>query len=455
MNSTASLVDVLVPIAALAALILLEMPIAFALGLSGCIGLALNGGVAFVTSTLGTIPYDTVGQYSFIIIPLFILMGTLVANSGMLSDIFDVVQRRVGRVPGGVAVATVISCTFFGGITGSSVADAATFGRLSIAEMSRRGYERGYAASVVASASTVAVLIPPSITLVVYAVLTQQSVNQLLLAGLLPGLVTVVAYTTTVIYSGLRHPEFRGERGVAFAGSRLRPWYVRYYGGGVAVLLFLVVVGGIYSGLYTATEASASGAMAALITSSGFVMLSRSRAGIRSDLPSAGQVIFRSLRDAASLAGMVFALLIGAALFTQYLVLDQVPASIAHWATGLPLPNKAIIAVLLVGLVPLGMVMEGLSMLLVVAPIVYPIVTSLGFSGIWFGVLMVKIIEIGLIAPPLGLNVFAVASMVPDLSPGAVFRRIPRFLLAELGVVAVVFAFPAVATVIPNASGVH
>jgi C4-dicarboxylate transporter, DctM subunit len=446
--------SVVLPAAALIALIAVETPVAFALGLAGAFGLVLNGGFSFATATLGTIPYDTVANYDYVIIPMFILMGTFIANSGMLKEIFDALQRRVARIPGGVAVATIISCTFFGGITGSSVADAATFGRLSIREMNTRGYEIGYAGSVVASASTVAVLIPPSITLIIYAVLTQQSVNQLILAGLLPGAITVCAYIATVFIAARRSAERRESHSVLEAGSASkrgrREIVMQAYGIGTTVVLFAVVVGGIYAGIYTSTEAGAAGAVAALIMSLGYLALAKQSGRERITVPS---FFSKALKEAASLSGMVFALLIGAAIFTEFLVLAQVPTTVAQWVTGLPIPSHLVVALLLVVLIPFGMVMEGLSLLLVVAPIVYPIIISLGYNGIWFGVLLVQIIEIGLIAPPLGLNVYAVSGMIPGMSPTSVFRRIPRFILAQIAVMVIVFIFPQITTLIPHLSG--
>jgi C4-dicarboxylate transporter, DctM subunit len=447
--------SVVLPLAVLIALIAVETPIAFALGLAGALGLFLNGGFAFATATLGTIPYDTVANYDYVIIPMFILMGTFIANSGMLKEIFDALQRRVARIPGGVAVATIISCTFFGGITGSSVADAATFGRLSIGEMNRRGYEIGYAGSVVASASTVAVLIPPSITLIIYAVLTQQSVNQLILAGLLPGAITVCAYIVTVLIAARRSSERRESHAVPDASGSAsahgwRETVMQAYGIGTVLLLFIVVVGGIYAGIYTSTEAGATGALAALVLSLGYLALARRNGRERIAVP---RFFGRALKEAASLSGMIFALLIGAAIFTDFLVLAQVPTTVAKWVTSLPIPSHLVVALLLLVLIPFGMVMEGLSLLLVVAPIVYPIITALGYNGIWFGVLLVQIIEIGLIAPPLGLNVYAVSGMVPGMSPTSVFRRIPRFILAQMAVMVVVFVVPQVTTLIPHLSG--
>lgn len=447
--------SVVLPIVILLVLILMEVPIAFALAGAGAIGLLLRGGFNFATVTLGTVPYNITVEYALIIIPMFVLMGTLIANSGMLNAMFDLAQRAVGRFPGGLAISTIIACTFFGGITGSSVADAATFGRLSVSEMSARGYERGYAAAVVASASTVAVLIPPSITLVIYGILTQLSVNRLLLSGILPGLITAAAYTTTVIVLARRREgcrEYQLER-MASNERRTPIGLVHHYFGALAAAgLFVIVIGGIYSGVYTATEAGAAGATAALLFSLAYLAVARLAGAAAVPLT---QFASKALREAASLTGMVFALLIGAAIFTQFLVLARVPDTLARWVTEAHLPPRLVLAILLLIMIPLGMVMEGLSLLLVVVPIVFPVVISLGFDGVWFGVLMVKIIEIGLIAPPLGLNVYAVSGLVPGLRSGDVFRRIPPFILAEFAVMLIIFFFPEITSLIPDLSGAH
>jgi C4-dicarboxylate transporter DctM subunit len=443
---------ILLPVILLITLLAFQVPVALSLGATGVVGILLQGDLGKTTSTLASLPYSSTAVFTLTLVPMFILMGLLVSNAGLLTGIFDVAERLTRRLPGGLAVATVGACAFFGGISGSSVADAATIGRLSIGEMSRRRYEVAYSAAVVAASGTLAILIPPSIVLVLYGILSGESIGAMLLAGLIPGILTAIVYMAIVITQALRHEDrggaaFRERKRADLETSRpLSDVRTRVFGVTTGFVLFIVVVGGLYTGIFTSTEAGGVGALAALILTILFFMTGRQPGRVS----AAANAVSNSLREAASLTAMVFALLIGGGLFSYFLVLARVPNNVSAFIVESGIPPVLIVILLLLILLPLGMIIDGLSMLLIITPIAYPIVTELGYDGIWFGILLVKMIEIGLLTPPVGLNVFVVAGLHPDLQVEKVFRRVGIFVVAELIIVAVLFIFPAIVTFLPN-----
>lgn len=455
----AGAIELIIPLGGLLLLMVSRVPVAFALGVSGVVGIFLLQGFEVATSTLAAVPYGTAATYALTLVPMFLLMGLFVSHSGLLDEIFNVAQRLTGRLPGGLGLSAITACTIFGGISGASVADAATLGRLSIREMGKRGYEEAYAAGIVAAAGTIATLIPPSIALVVYGIVTQESVGRLLLAGIIPGLLSAVVYMVVVVNAARSDRTGRGgvqpsasgvedtqdEVGPAFAARGLA-------GAGTAVALFVIVIGGLYSGVFTATEAGAVGAFAALVFSGGYVLLRRFRGSVR---PGFARTFFAgSLKEAAAITSMVFALIVGAALFTDYLVIAGIPTAASRWLLGLPIPPLLVVGIFLLAMVPLGMLIDGLSMLLIVTPLAYPIVSELGFDGVWFGILLIKMIEVGLITPPVGLNVYVVSGLFDTLRVEDVFRRVLPFLAADFVIVLILFFWPDVVTFLPDLSQV-
>jgi C4-dicarboxylate transporter DctM subunit len=438
------------PLLILLLLIAAQVPVAFALGAAGLVGIFGIVGPETAENVLSSVPYGTVAVYSLSLIPMFIVMGLLLSHSGMLDGMFNIAQRATHRLPGGLGMGTVAAATFMGGISGSSVADAATLGRLSINEMSKRGYDKAYAAAIVAAANTVAVLIPPSIVLVLYGVVAGESIGKLLLAGIVPGIITSVVYASMIYWLSRGRPD-RGGRLPSADGTPSKPAPVQladWLGFAAGGLLFAIVVGGLYFGVFTATEAGAVGAFAAFSFSTLFIAtrpqphrLRRLRSGLGG-----------AFQEAGSLTAMLFALIVGAALFTQFLVLARVPSRVSDAILALDVSPGLIVILLLLALIPLGMLIDGLSILLIVTPLAYPIVTELGYSGIWFGILLVKMTEIGLLTPPVGLNVFVVSGLFPDLRVEQVFRRIWPFVLAELLTVALFFLFPDIVLFLPELS---
>lgn len=440
----------LIAVAALIGLLALKVPVAFSLTGAGLFGILLLDGLGGAGTTASSIVFSSTAAYSLSLIPMFILMGLFISHSGLLSGIFDVAQRLTRRLPGGLGLATVGASAFLGGISGSSVADAATIGRVSINEMSRRGYDRSWAAATVAATSTIAILIPPSIVLVIYGTLTRESIGALLLAGIIPGILTIVAYATIVVLYGLRHPEQRRSDGpgtltadrVAASTDRR----TQIFGVASGLVLFAIIVGGIYEGIVTATEAGALGAVVALVLASTYTMTSREPRRLH----RTGATLAGALREGGALTAMIFALLVGAAVFSHFLVLANVPRSITSWVLGLDVPPSLVVVLFLVALIPMGMIIDGLSMLLIMAPLAYPVITELGFDGIWFGILMVKLIEIGLLTPPVGLNVFTVAGLFPDLRAESIFVKVLPYVLADIAVCALLFGIPELVTWLPG-----
>jgi tripartite ATP-independent transporter DctM subunit len=452
-------INVIVPIVALFGLLACGVPVGFSLGLSGGLGLIMVRGYDAATSTLSSVPLSTSASFELTAIPMFMLMGIVVSHAGMLDSLFYLAQRVTRRLPGGLAIASVGAAAIFGGISGSSAADAATIGRVSISQMSSRGYDKPYAAAVVASAATVDILIPPSIVLVIFGIVTSESVGSLLLAGIIPGIVTALVYMIVIFTLARSGRPGMGGRPPAGSGSEATssadqtdapPVGETVYCAVAGAAIFLVVVGGIYTGWVTATESASFGAAVSVVLSVIFLVVFRRGGGT-----GISAAMRETFAEAASLTSMVLLLVIGASIFAQYLILAGIPRTIAETVGGWQVWPPLVVMMFLLVLIPIGMFIDGLSIMLIVVPLAYPIVTDLGFDGIWFAILFVKMIEIALLTPPVGLNVYVVAGLFPDLSAESIFRRIVPFLAAELAVVVLLFSFPAITTWLPSIASVQ
>lgn len=430
---------VLIAVAVLVVLLLAETPVAFALAISGLAGIVLLQGTGVALSVLAATPFTATAKYGLVIVPMFVLMGLLILHAGISTDIFTLASKVVGaRVPGGLAVATVLACALFAAVTGSSVATVATIGRISIKEMVRHGYSPAFAAGVVGAAGTLGILIPPSIVLVIYGILTGESIGLLLLAGIFPGVVSAILYAVFIVVRAKVRDE-----GTVPAGGVERGLSVRQGVSTVAsvALIFTIVVGGIYSGVFTATEAGAAGAFAALL----LMCVKRARRPRELWVGMRG-----ALQETASLTSMIFLLLLGGGIFSYFLVSSRTPATFTAFVLDLSAPGWLVVVLILAAMIPLGMILDGLSILLITVPLAYPIVTGLGYDGIWFGILVIKMIEIGLITPPLGVNVYVVAGVSDDVTVEQAFRGIGPFMLVDLVTVAVFFAFPGIVMWLPE-----
>ncbi|MGE3288614.1 MAG: TRAP transporter large permease [Pseudonocardia sp.] len=456
---------VVIVVVAFLGLILLDVPVGLGLLFAGLLGIALLDGFARASTVLATTPYSAVAKYGLFVVPMYVLLGALVSHAGIGAGLYRVINRRVRHLPGGLAASAVLATAAFSGISGSSAADVASFGRVSVTEMSRHGYPRPEAAAVVAAAGAVAMLIPPSIVVVIYGIMAQESIGALILASVVPGVLSALALAAfVVVRAGVRGrrrvaasasaprlgtrvttgPPVAGEVAVDLHGSDA----ARAPGDLAAILsagvLFTIVVGGLYSGIFTATEAGAVAALTALVIA---LASRRSRAG-----RSFTSVLRSALWETANVTSMIFLLLVAGAVLGYFVASSGLAHDIARWAVGLPVGPLAVVAALLLIMIPLGMCLDGLSVLLLTVPIVTPVVDALGYDGVWFGILMVKMIEIGLLTPPVGINVFIISGIVA-IPAEQVFRRIFPFVALDLALTALFFAVPDLVMWLPRLAG--
>jgi tripartite ATP-independent transporter DctM subunit len=414
-------------------LILFQTPIATALGLVGFGGYVLLSGFTPALSMVATVTRDSTLVYTLIVLPLFVLMGNLVAGAGISQDLFRAAQAFIGRRRGGLAMATVVACGGFGAICGSSIATAATMGRVAIPAMRQLGYSDSLSAAAVAAGGTLGILIPPSIIMVVYGIATQTHIGMLFAAGIVPGLIAIAGYVLAVKWSVWRHPEIApvaDEAQKPDTGKLLRSlWPV--------AVIFGVVMGGIYGGIFTSIEASGIGASAAMLF-----------AVTHHELDS--RKIYAILVDTAKTSAMMFAIVLGAALFGEFVNQTGVHESLLAVVKGSGLPPFGIILLLIVIYILLGSVLESLSMILLTVPIFFPIIMALGYDPVWFGILIVVVVEIGLIHPPIGVNLFVIRSVMPDIPMMTIVRGVVPFIVADLLRILLIAAVPSLSLWLPK-----
>jgi tripartite ATP-independent transporter DctM subunit len=372
----------------------------------------------------------TVTDYNLSLIPMFILMGVFATASGMSRELFRAGHAWLGRFKGGLALATIGACGGFAAICGSSVATAATMSNIALPEMRRFGYRDDLATGVIAAGGTLGILIPPSVVLAVYAFITEQDVGRLFIAGIVPGLLALVMYMATV----------RLAYGRSLPAGEPIAWRERLAslrGVWAVALLFVAIIGGIYLGLVTPTEAAAAGAFLTCL-----IGVARRRLD--------GPAIMACLVEALRTSVAIFTILIGALLFGYFLAITQTPQKITGLLVALDLGSYGTLALILALFVLLGCVLDAMAMIILLVPIVFPVVQTLGFDPIWFGVIVVMTVEVGLITPPVGMNVFVINSIVPDVSLIAIFRGVAPFILTDLVRLALLVAFPWLVLFLPR-----
>ncbi|MBL8661968.1 MAG: TRAP transporter large permease subunit [Candidatus Odyssella sp.] len=416
------------------ALLMLQVPLAVAMGLTGLAAVsAVHGSPAPGLFTLATNSADLLASLDLATIPLFVMMGGFAAAAGVSGDIYRLAHAALGRFRGGLALATIGACAGFGAITGSSVANAATMGRVSLPEMRQRGYSIELATGSVAAGGTLGMLIPPSSVMIIFAVLASASIGKMYIAAMLPALIAVALYLLVVVAVTRLRPaaapagEWVGARALALAA--LRSWTV--------VALFGLVIGGIYVGVFTATEAAAVGAGAAFL-------FAVARGGLR------GGGFWRVLDETAASAGMLYLVTIGASAFGFFIGFVRLPNDIVGFVQGLDMAPALVLVLILLFYVFLGCFMDPFTMLFVTLPIVLPIVTGFGYDVIWWGILTVTVIEIGMLTPPVGLNVFVIKSVVPDVPLSRVFAGVMPFVAVDAVRLAILFAVPALVLWLPG-----
>ena len=428
------------------ALLAIRLHVALSLMAAAFVGVLMLRGTGAGLSTVANQPFSTAADYSLTIIPLFIVMGVFAVRAGLAQAGFDLASAAMRRMPGGPALASLAGSGLFAAVTGSSVATVATMARVSTDAIVRAGYGIRLAAGVVCAGGTLGVLIPPSIVLVLYGVVTEESIGQLLIAGIGPGLLTIALYALTivllVIWQRRRTPSADISAAVDQPATPEHPPRLDIIGFLYLVVIFAVSIGTIYFGIATPTEAASFGALAALLA-----LLLRNRP------PAWLREIGGSLQEAVGLTAMTFLLMVGAGVFTYVLALSGASTSLVSAVTGADLPPYLVLVLCLAALLPLGMFLDGISMILIAAPLLHPILIGYGFDGIWIGVLIVKVAEMALVTPPVGMNAFVYSGAVREAGLGRVFRGIAPFIVADLVVVALLIAFPSIVTFLPSMSG--
>lgn len=451
-----TVVTLVVVLAVFLGLLAIRLHVGLSLMAAGGLGIVLLLSTDAAISTVSNQPYSTSASYTLTVIPLFILMGVFAVNARLAEAGFDAASRVLRRVPGGAALASLSGSGLFAAVTGSSVATVATMARVSTDAIVKAGYGLKVAAGIVCAGGTLGVLIPPSIVLVLYAVVTDVSIGPMLLAGIGPGLLTILAYAVTVvILVSLRQrraaraaipagADSPGQSGRTPAEGESEPAMpVRFDIMGLLFLgvIFLVSIGSIYMGVATPTEAASFGALAALI-----ILLIRTRP------PKWLSAVKNSLTEAVGLTAMTFLLMVGAGVFTYFLAFSGVSRALVSTVVEADLSPYVVLICCLLLLLPLGMFLDGVSMILIAAPLLHPILTSYGFEEIWVGILVVKVAEMALITPPVGMNAFVYSGTVPEAGLGRIFKGILPFIVADLVVVALLIMVPGIVTFLPDLS---
>jgi C4-dicarboxylate transporter DctM subunit len=409
------------------------MPIGFAMGLSAFVGMLLLLDAQAAFALLGQTAYDTAVTYNLSVVPMFVLMGYIAGGTGLSEALYRACNAWLGHRRGGLALATIGGCGAFAAICGSSLATAATMAQIALPEMRRYGYDDRLATGAVAAGGTIGILIPPSIILVIYGLLTETSISRLFLAGIVPGLLTVAGFMLAVAVMTRLNPRL-GPPG-APAPIRDRLLALRRVWG--PATLFLLVIGGLYLGVFSPTEAASIGAVGALllgIVNRGFEPLLWGRA----------------LLDTVKTTAMIFTILIGAILFNNFLILASMPNLVSSWISDLPLGPTAILFVIIAMYLVLGCLLDSLAMILLTIPIVFPIVGALGYDTVWFGIIIVMVVELGLITPPIGMNVFVIKSIAREVPLETIFRGVLPFIAAQIVLILILIVFPAIALWLPS-----
>ena len=414
------------------ALIFVRVPIAIALAVVGFVGYAMLNDVAPAFSVVGLTALGSTMSYNLAVVPLFILMGNLVAGAGISQELYRAAQVFVGHRKGGLGIATILSCGGFAAVCGSSVATAVTMGRVAIPSMRSYGYSDSLSTATVAAGGTLGILIPPSIIMVIYGIATETHIGKLFAAGIIPGLIGIMGYAAAVNWVARRHPDRAPQAERATGKERIHAlknvWAV--------CALFLLVLGGIYGGFFTATEASGIGASGALA----FALMRRTPL----------TKLLEIMRVSAETTAVLFALIIGASIFSEFINLTGAHQGILAVVSDGALSPVMVMIVICLIYVLLGCVLDSLAMMLLTLPMFFPIVVGLGFDPIWFGILVVMLVEIGLITPPIGMNLFVLKSILPDVRLMTIIRGVVPFIVADVLRILLIALIPALTLFLPG-----
>ena len=435
------MIEGLIGFAAVLALVLLRMPIAFAMGLVSMVGFMMDTNFRAAISMVARLIIDTSQNYGLSVVPLFILMGLFVNKAGISRELYAASNAFLGHLRGGLAMATIVACGGFAAMSGSSLATAATMSKVAMPEMRRFGYSDKLATASIAAGGTLGILIPPSVILVIYGLLTETSVGKLFMAGIIPGILGVLLYLLAVRFTVWREPD------AGPAGDRTSwPEKVKALRQVWAVLLlFFLVIGGLYSAFdvpplniaFSPTEAAGMGAMGAFL-----IALARGRLRFGD--------VREVLTETATTTASLFAVLIGAWVFSNFVNIAGLPQGLLSIVTANDLSPVMVMALILAIYIVLGCVFESLSMLLLTVPVFFPVVTNLGFDPIWFGIIVVVVVEISLITPPVGLNVFVLKGVVGDVSTGTIFKGVTPFWIVDILRLLILLMLPGLVLFLPG-----
>ena len=422
----------MIGIAALLALVLLGVRVYIAAAAVGLIGLVSIIGWDAGAGMIGTIPHSKSVSYTLSVLPIFILIGFLAFYAGITQALFDAARKWLGWVPGGLAVATVFATAAFAAVSGASTATAAVFARVAIPDMLKYGYSKSMAAGVVAAGGTLASLIPPSAILVIYAIIVEESVGKLLIAGFLPGIVSAIIYALLII--GMCY--YKPSLGRPITGYTWPERFQSLPGATPVFLVVIIIFSAIYKGWATPTEAGALGAFVVFVMA---LMRGMSMQSLK-----------QALLETSKMTVMIFSLIWGVLCFVRFLGFTGLPEHFSNWVVSLPYPPIVIMICILLAYAVLGMFMDAIGMLLLTLPVVYPAVMALGYDSIWFGIIVVKMAEICLITPPIGLNCFVVSAVRPDIPTTTVFKGVAPFFVADVITVALFLVYPEIITWLPE-----
>lgn len=418
---------------ALVALILARLPVGVALGLVGFFGYVGVQGWSKAFVALGTTPLDIARNYSLTVLPLFILMGTVAAKTNMARELFNSINVIFSGLRGSLAIASVATCAGFGAISGSSLATAATISRIAVPEMQRFGYDARIATGTVASAGTLGILIPPSIIMVVYAIIAEESVPALFAAGFIPGILLAVLHVLVIMAIGTARPNLLPTA----ASAPLRDRFAAIGGFWKLALLFGLAVGGIYLGWFSPTEAAAVGALGAIVISAATGQLT-------------ARLLFECFIETIRTSASLFVVILGGFIFGYFMVFSRIPAALGGWLEAADFSVNVVILLVVLIYMIFGLFLDSVSMMLITVPVFLPIMRSFGIDPVWFGIFIVVVAEIGLITPPVGLNVFVIKSQLPDVPIQTIYLGIIPFLFVDLLLIVLLVIFPGLALWLPK-----
>lgn len=410
-----------------------SLPVAFSMAIVGFVGFAVVINPQAATAMITTELYETFTSYSLTVIPLFVLMGQVAFHAGISRRLFDAAWHWLGGLPGGLAMATIGACTGFGAICGSGPATAATMASVAIPEMKRYKYSPKLSCGTVAAGGSLGMLIPPSVVFIVYAILTDQSIGRLFIAGILPGLLIALLFCLTIYLQCKRNPKL----GPAGPHPGWAARFLSLLGVAETLMLFVLVIGGMFLGFFTPTEAAAIGAAGSLV-----IALARRKLTVK--------MLARSLQETVRTSCMVMIIVTGAVIFGRFLAITRIPFELATYLASLELPGWMVMGAIILFYLLAGSFIDALALVLLTIPIFYPVVIELGYDPIWFGVIIVVVTQMGVITPPVGVNVYVVSGIERDVSLQTIFRGAMPFLAALIVAAIVLMIFPALCTWLPN-----